>query len=72
MTKEEMAKNAYSKIILEIKDKKITQKYIARKMGLAPQTFSDNINKLAVGDFPKVDFLISLQEVLGINLGINF
>ena len=39
---------------------------------MTPQTFSDNMNRLIEGKFPKVEFLLEIQKVLKVNLGINF
>ena len=72
MENKKVAQEIYSKIILEIKEKKISQKSIAKKIDMTPQTFSDNMKRLANGIFPKLDFLLDVQKVLGIDLGINF
>ena len=72
MENKKIAQDIYSKIILEIKEKKISQKAIAEEINMTPQTFSDNMNRLIVGKFPKVEFLLEVQKVLGIDLGINF
>ena len=39
---------------------------------MTPQTFSDNMNRLIEGKFPKIEFLLDVQKVLGVDLGINF
>ena len=74
MENKKMAQDIYSKIILEIKKKKkkISQKSIAKEINMTPQTFSDNMNRLIEGKFPKVEFLLDVQKVLGLDLGINF
>lgn len=72
MENKKIAQDIYSKIILEIKEKKISQKAIAEEINMTPQTFSDNMNRLIEGKFPKVEFLLGVQKVLGIDLGINF
>lgn len=72
MENKKIAQDIYSKIILEIKEKKISQKSIAEEINMTPQTFSDNMNRLIDGKFPKVEFLLEVQKVLGIDLGINF
>lgn len=72
MENKKMAQDIYSKIILEIKEKKISQKSIAKEINMTPQTFSDNMNRLIEGKFPKVEFLLDVQKVLGLDLGINF
>lgn len=72
MKNKKIAQDIYSKIILEIKEKKISQKAIAEEINMTPQTFSDNMNRLIEGKFPKVEFLLDVQKVLGVDLGINF
>ena len=72
MENKKIAQDIYSKIILEIKEKKISQKSIAEEINMTPQTFSDNMNRLIEGKFPKVEFLLEVQKVLEIDLGINF
>lgn len=72
MENKKIAQEIYSKIILEIKEKKISQKSIAKEINMTPQTFSDNMNRLIKGKFPRIEFLIDIQKVLGIDLGINF
>ena len=72
MENKKIAQAIYSKIILEIKEKKISQKSIAEEINMTPQTFSDNMNRLIEGKFPKVEFLLDVQKVLGVDLGINF
>jgi transcriptional regulator len=72
MENKEIAQEIYSKINLEIKKKKKSQKVIAKEIGMTPQTFSDNMNRLIEGKFPKVEFLLEIQRVLKVNLGINF
>ena len=39
---------------------------------MTPQTFSDNMKRLANGIFPKLDFLLDVQSELKIDLGLNF
>ena len=72
MENKEIAQEIYSKRNLEIKKKKKSQKAIAKEIGMTPQTFSDNMNRLIEGKFPKVEFLLEIQKVLKVNLGINF
>ena len=72
MENKKIAQEIYSKIILEIKEKKISQKSIAEEIHMTPQTFSDNMNRLTKGKFPRIEFLLDVQKVLGIDLGINF
>ena len=72
MGNKKIAQDIYSKIILEIKEKKISQKTIAEEINMTPQTFSDNMKRLIEGKFPKVEFLLNVQRVLGVDLGINF
>ena len=72
MENKKIAQEIYSRIILEIKEKKISQKSIAKEINMTPQTFSDNMNRLIKGKFPRIEFLIDIQKVLGIDLGINF
>ena len=72
MENKKIAQEIYSKIILEIKEKKISQKSIAKEINMTPQTFSDNMNRLTKGKFPRIEFLLDVQKVLGIDLGINF
>ena len=72
MKNKKIAQDIYSKIILEIKEKKISQKAIAEEINMTPQTFSYNMNRLIEGKFPKVEFLLDVQKVLGVDLGINF
>lgn len=39
---------------------------------MIPQTFSDNMNRLTEKRFPKVEFLLEVQKVLGVDLDIIF
>ncbi|EEY34553.1 hypothetical protein [Pseudoleptotrichia goodfellowii] len=70
--KEKIAIDIYSKINIELKRKKLSQKIIAKKIDMTPQTFSDNMKRLANGIFPKLDFLLDVQSELKIDLGLNF
>ena len=70
--KEKIAIDIYSKINIELKRKKLSQKIIAKKIDMIPQTFSDNMKRLANGIFPKLDFLLDVQSELKIDLGLNF
>nr|DAK45382.1 MAG TPA: hypothetical protein [Caudoviricetes sp.] len=45
---------------------------LANKINMTPQTFSDNMTRLANGTFPKLDFLLDVQHELKIDLGLNF
>ena len=72
MENKKIAQDIYSKIILEIKEKKISQKSVAEEIKMIPQTFLDNMNRLIEGKFHKVEFLLDIQKVLGVDLGINF
>ena len=67
-----ISREIYSKIILAISDRNTKQKKVAEMIDMTPQTFSDNMNKLKNGHFVSLSLLIKLQEVLEIDLGINF
>jgi transcriptional regulator len=70
--KKKIAINIYSKINVALKRKRISQRGLAHKINMTPQTFSDNMKRLANGVFPKLDFLIDVQHELKIDLGLNF
>ena len=70
--KKKIATDIYSKINITLKREKLSQKVIASKINMTPQTFSDNMIRLANGNFPKLDFLIDIQRELKIDLGLNF
>lgn len=70
MENKKIAQDIYSKIILEIKEN--LQKSIAEEINMIPQTFSDNMNRLTEKRFPKVEFLLEVQKVLGVDLDMNF
>ena len=55
-----------------MKEKKKIATDIYSKINMTPQTFSDNMMRLANGNFPKLDFLIDIQRELKIDLGLNF
>ena len=69
---EKIATDIYSKINITLKREKLSQKVVASKINMTPQTFSDNMTRLANGSFPKLDFLIDIQRELKIDLGLNF
>ena len=70
--KKKIATNLYSKISIALKRKKLSQRMLANKINMTPQTFSDNMTRLANGTFPKLDFLLDVQHELKIDLGLNF
>ena len=72
MENKKIAQDIYSKIVLELKEKKISQKSVAKEIKMTPQTFSDNMNRLIDGKFPKMEFLLDIQRILGLDLGLNF
>lgn len=39
---------------------------------MIPKTFSDNMNRLTEERFPKIEFLLEVQKVLGVDLDIIF
>ncbi|WP_278572531.1 hypothetical protein [Fusobacterium ulcerans] len=68
MKEKEIAKKIYTKIDMEIFEKKLTYKEVAENIGTSNQNFSDQMNNLKKGKFITLRNLLKIQNFLEIKL----
>ena len=68
MKEKEIAKKIYTKIDMEIFEKKLTYKEVAENIGTSNQNFSDQMNNLKKGKFITLRNLLKIKNFLEIKL----
>ncbi|CAK7071058.1 hypothetical protein [Fusobacterium varium] len=68
MEEKEIAQKLYTKIDMEIFERKLTYKEVAKNIGTSNQNFSDQMKNLKKGKFVTIKILIKIQNFLKIDL----